>query len=442
MLLASPLDSCFYTRHDAILILYCDDLRIGASESVLQSLKEALYTKFEVTTAPGNRFLGMDTLYDREKGFLKLSMASYIDSTVSRFAEFDVSCGVPFRELVGCLLWDTLDVLGPELLRVKDLARRSNTFGESDYNDALKVLKRISERKNHGIVMFRHAAGRELLPSSVRPSPGESSSSGDDIGDVVDPSCNEVLLKSLCKGKSLLSMGTVANDAASFLTASEYNVSDGDEIDLRRVVLAVNPRYNLIVFGDASFAIGELKQSISGYVIYLNGVPLLWGSLKQTIVVDSTCSAEYVAASIACKQLLQAENMVGFLGFSCPRPYRIYTDSMACLHMNPAKLGNVRHLQIRYHLVRYFISFGDAAMFYCLTEEMIADLFTKIVAIVLCPIRLASSWDYLTFLQLWTNVLWNFVIVWSTYLHLLVFRMCVPIVSRRFEGSERLVNML
>jgi hypothetical protein len=143
----------------------------------------------------------------------------------------------------------------------------------------------------------------------------------------------------------------------------------------------VNSRYRLIVYADASFAIGEHKQSVSGFIIFLNGVPILWGSLKQTIVVDSSCSAEFVAASIGCKQLLQAENMVGFFGFSCPKPYRFYTDSTACLHIatNPSKLGNVRHLQIRYHLVRCCVSLGDIDMVYCITEEMIADLFTKLV---------------------------------------------------------------
>jgi hypothetical protein len=85
----------------------------------------------------------------------------------------------------------------------------------------------------------------------------------DDTGDLVDPSTNEVLLKSLCKAKVLLSV------------PSPNSVSDDDGTDLPRVVLAVNPRYNLIIFGDASFAIGELKQSVSGYVVYLNGVPLL-----------------------------------------------------------------------------------------------------------------------------------------------------------------------
>ena len=113
----------------------------------------------------------------------------------------------------------------------------------------------------------------------------------------------------------------------------------------------------------------------------MNGVPLLWGSLKQTIVVDSSCSAEFVAASIVCKQLIHAENMVAFLGFSCPKPYRLYTDSLACYHIatNPSKLGNVRHLQIRYHLVRCYVSLGDVELIFCITEEMVADLFTKLV---------------------------------------------------------------
>ncbi len=172
---ASPMDSCLYKRHDAILILYCDDLRIGASEIVLESLKTAFFAKFEITTAPGNRFLGMDTVYQRDQGYLKLSMTTYIETTMARFEQFDLSGGVPFRELVGCLLWITLCVLGPELLRVKDLARRSNSYTSSDYQDGLKVLQRISERKLHGIVIFRNAATREVLPAYRRPSPDDPS---------------------------------------------------------------------------------------------------------------------------------------------------------------------------------------------------------------------------------------------------------------------------
>jgi hypothetical protein len=114
----------------------------------------------------------------------------------------------------------------------------------------------------------------------------------------------------------------------------------------------------------------------------INGTPVLWSSLKQTVVVDSTCSSEYVAASVCSKQILQVENMVQFLKFTCPKPYLMYTDSQACLQIANAssKLGKVRHIEIHYHLVRCLILAGDVKLMYCVTEDMIADLFTKIVS--------------------------------------------------------------
>jgi hypothetical protein len=46
---------------------------------------------------------------------------------------------------------------------------------------------------------------------------------------------------------------------------------------------------------------------------------------------------------------------------------------------NGSKLGMVRHLEIRYHLVRCIVLSGNIILSYCITEEMLADLFTKIV---------------------------------------------------------------
>ncbi len=151
-------------------------------------------------------------------------------------------------------------------------------------------------------------------------------------------------------------------------------------VDIKPIVLPINKRYSLIIYADASFAVGDTMQSVNGYGIFLNGTPLLWGSLKQTIVVDSSSSAEYVAASVACKQAIHSKNMIGFLGFSCVKPYIMYTDSTACLSIatNANRFGNVRHLHIRYNLVRCYITIGEVAMRYCVTEEMIADLLTKI----------------------------------------------------------------
>jgi hypothetical protein len=360
--LPSPMDPCLYKRSDALIILFVDDLRVAAIPPVLAEIHSALFKEYQITTSDGTRFLGMDTLYDIEKGYLKLHMETYIVSIHERFHAFDVSNGVPFREIVGCLLWVCLCIMGPELLRVKDLARRSNNYGEKDFQDALKVLDRIYDRRTHGIVIVRGGAGTELIPSSSRSEIGEVSSGpagecGDDIGDLTV--INELREKALYKVKEEIA----------------------DE-DIRPIVLPINKRYNLIIYADASFAVGDTMQSVSGYVVFLNGTPLLWGSLKQTIVVDSSCSAEYVAASVACKQAIHSENLIGFLGFSCPKPYVLYTDSTACLSIasNALRLGNVRHLAIRYNLVRCYVTLGEIAMHYCITEEMVADLLTKIVA--------------------------------------------------------------
>jgi hypothetical protein len=59
----------------------------------------------------------------------------------------------------------------------------------------------------------------------------------------------------------------------------------------------------------------------------------------------------------------------------------MYTDSEACLKIATSNttLGKVRHLEIRYHLVRCIVISGSVEMAYCITEEMLADLFTKIV---------------------------------------------------------------
>ena len=80
--------------------------------------------------------------------------------------------------------------------------------------------------------------------------------------------------------------------------------------------------------------------------------------------------------------ILQAENMLQFLQFTCPKPYIVYTDSQACLQIanTSTKLGKVRHVEIRYHLVRCLVISGDIRLVYCITEDMVADIFTKIVS--------------------------------------------------------------
>jgi hypothetical protein len=339
-------------------------MRVAAPGEVLKIIHDQLFAEFQITTSDSGRFLGMDTDYNIDTGVFKMHMATYIDSTVDRFTGFDLSKGIPYRELVGSLLWIVLCVMGTELLRVKDLARRSNNFTEEDYNDALSVLDRIRLQKDFGIIFRRGGAGREYVPACTRLGGGL-----DDLND---------------SNKGMYSTGDFA-DINELEETNLYKLDplvDDESLELTKTLADTNSRFTKVAYTDASFAVGEQKQSVSGFIVMINGVPILWGSLKQTIVVDSTCSAEYVAASVCCKQVMQLENMVQFLDFTCPRPYKMYTDSQACLKIatTASKMGMVRHLEIRYHLVRCIVLLGDIELTYCITEEMLADLFTKIVA--------------------------------------------------------------
>jgi hypothetical protein len=159
----SPMDPYLYKRENAIIIFFCDDLRVAGRPETVLEIKAALYKEFQITTSDGTRFLGMDTYYDIKQGYLKLHMETYITSTYERFNGFDLTRGVPFREIVGCLLWICLCVMGPELLRVKDLARRSNAYTAEDYKDAVKVLQRIYERRTHGIIFLGEVQERKLF---------------------------------------------------------------------------------------------------------------------------------------------------------------------------------------------------------------------------------------------------------------------------------------
>jgi hypothetical protein len=145
---SSPMDACFYTRGDALVIVHVDDMRVSGSPDTVASIHAALFTRFKITTSDGLRFLGMDMQYDVAAGVLTMGMDTYIQSTMERFSMFDLTLGLPYREIVGCLLWIVLCVVGPELVRVKDLAKRSNAPTISDYNDAFKVLKRVYKRRS------------------------------------------------------------------------------------------------------------------------------------------------------------------------------------------------------------------------------------------------------------------------------------------------------
>jgi hypothetical protein len=68
---------------------------------------------------------------------------------------------------------------------------------------------------------------------------------------------------------------------------------------------------SVAAYTDADFA-GDLvmRKSTSGLLCTANGAPVIWRSKLQTIVAQSTAEAEFVAASMAVRDILWLHNLL------------------------------------------------------------------------------------------------------------------------------------
>jgi hypothetical protein len=232
-------------------------------------------------------------------------------------------------------------------------------------------------KRRHSVIYFKRGyAGRELIPSNTRPDPVDSTVTAFATTVSSAPSIDDSSFLAPAFDSSSLAAHASQDDFVLHFTEAHK------DMDITFPPLPVSQRFTVAAYTDASFAVGPLKISVSGLTIFVNCTPVMWASIPQTTNVDSTCSAEVVAASVCCKQLAHVENMFRFLGFLCPKPYPVYTDSQASLSIasNRQRMGKIRHIQIRYHLVRGMVINGDVILHFCVTEDMIADLFTKILS--------------------------------------------------------------
>jgi hypothetical protein len=69
-------------------------------------------------------------------------------------------------------------------------------------------------------------------------------------------------------------------DQAQLNELEEYNLCkldpevDDATLDIEKVLADTNTRFTKVAYSDASFAVGETKQSITGFIVMINGVPI------------------------------------------------------------------------------------------------------------------------------------------------------------------------
>ena len=123
----------------------------------------------------------------------------------------------------------------------------------------------------------------------------------------------------------------------------------------------------------------DTRKSVTGYVIYLNGLIICWKSKGQSIVTLSSTEAEYVAATDITTELLFIKQVMKFLGMGMKDKMNIKIDNQGALFLskNEYACHRTKHIDVRYHYIRQHIEEGTIEMELIRSEENTADMFTK-----------------------------------------------------------------
>ena len=152
----------------------------------------------------------------------------------------------------------------------------------------------------------------------------------------------------------------------------------------RNVALVLGGR-DAYITGFCDSSLGGCKRtgrSTGGYCIYIGYGLVDWRSFLHNLVCQSIAEAEYVTLAELVKGILWLRWMlhqtrVKSVITRCSST--IFTDSMAAIRMarNPVSTQRTRHIALRYHLVRDLINSGVFCLEHVITNENVADTFTK-----------------------------------------------------------------
>ena len=125
----------------------------------------------------------------------------------------------------------------------------------------------------------------------------------------------------------------------------------------------------------------DSRKSTSGSVFTLGGGAVLWRSVKQSIIADSTMEAEYITACEAAKEAVWLKKFITDLEVvpNMDKPIVLYCDNSGAVanSKEPRSHKRGKHIEREYHLIREIVHWGDVAIMKIASQDNLADPFTK-----------------------------------------------------------------
>jgi hypothetical protein len=140
--------------------------------------------------------------------------------------------------------------------------------------------------------------------------------------------------------------------------------------------------FNLIRYSDLDFD-GDKENGVStlGYLMSLGSTIVSWRSCKQLVPTDSTTEEEYVVATEATKEIVWLRKILEYLQEKQVNSTPLLVDNTSAIKLakNPRFHDRTKHINTKYHLIRYHVEAKTIHLRHCSKNEKIADIFTKVL---------------------------------------------------------------
>jgi hypothetical protein len=139
-------------------------------------------------------------------------------------------------------------------------------------------------------------------------------------------------------------------------------------------------KFELTCYVDSDWC-GDIddRNSTSGYTFFKGGATFTWLSKKQSIVILSTCKAEYVAASLGVSHVIWLGRLLQEVKIPQLEATEIRVDNKSAIELakNPVHHERSKHIDVRFHLIREHIKNEEVRVVHVQSNDQAADVFTK-----------------------------------------------------------------
>jgi hypothetical protein len=174
-------------------------------------------------------------------------------------------------------------------------------------------------------------------------------------------------------------------DGATYASLKEMRRIIKFVLDTKEWGLKIKPKpegqdWYIVVFCDSDYAGDKEKQiSVTGFIVYLLGVPISWKSKAQRSVTLSSSEAKFVALSEAAKEIKFVVQVLLSMGIPVRIPIIVRVNNVGAIFMaqNVTTSTRTKHVDVRYHFVREFVEEGFIKIIFVGTKDNDADIYTK-----------------------------------------------------------------